>query len=82
MPDMIIGHLFGKVRTLFLFPLFPLNLTPLGARLHVVVVDWFCDGPPQEEIHNNHKLIGEYRNHILNDMNQFNLHLFVKAYER
>ncbi|XP_070778056.1 protein NDRG1a isoform X1 [Enoplosus armatus] len=35
----------------------------------------------KEEIHNNHDLIGTYRHHILNDMNQFNLHLFVKAYE-
>uniref|UniRef100_A0A8D3C802 Protein NDRG2 n=1 Tax=Scophthalmus maximus TaxID=52904 RepID=A0A8D3C802_SCOMX len=34
-----------------------------------------------EEIHNNHDLIATYRHHILNDMNQFNLHLFVKAYE-
>uniref|UniRef100_A0A8C4I0D7 N-myc downstream regulated 1a n=1 Tax=Dicentrarchus labrax TaxID=13489 RepID=A0A8C4I0D7_DICLA len=30
----------------------------------------------KEEIHNNHDLIGTYRHHILNDMNQFNLHLF------
>ncbi|XP_044028384.1 protein NDRG1a isoform X1 [Siniperca chuatsi] len=35
----------------------------------------------KEEIHNNHDLIGTYRHHILNDMNQFNLHLFVKSYE-
>uniref|UniRef100_A0A3Q3X5G5 Uncharacterized protein n=1 Tax=Mola mola TaxID=94237 RepID=A0A3Q3X5G5_MOLML len=35
----------------------------------------------KEEIHHNHKLIGQYRHHIINDMNQFNLHLFVKAYE-
>ncbi|XP_008298437.1 protein NDRG1a isoform X2 [Stegastes partitus] len=46
MPDMIIGHLFGK-----------------------------------EEIHHNQDLIATYRHHILNDMNQFNLHLFVKSYE-
>ncbi|XP_074469015.1 protein NDRG1a isoform X2 [Sebastes fasciatus] len=46
MPDIIIGHLFGK-----------------------------------EEIHHNQDLIGTYRHHILNDMNQFNLHLFIKAYE-
>uniref|UniRef100_A0A7N8XLW8 N-myc downstream regulated 1a n=1 Tax=Mastacembelus armatus TaxID=205130 RepID=A0A7N8XLW8_9TELE len=35
----------------------------------------------KEEIHHNHDLIGTYRHHILNDMNQFNLHLFVKSYE-
>ncbi|XP_065803952.1 protein NDRG1a isoform X2 [Labrus bergylta] len=35
----------------------------------------------KEEIHNNPDLIGTFRHHILNDMNQFNLHLFVKAYE-
>ncbi|XP_027031441.1 protein NDRG1a isoform X1 [Tachysurus fulvidraco] len=34
----------------------------------------------KEEIQNNHDLIGTYRHHILNDMNQYNLHLFVKAY--
>nr|XP_020462503.1 protein NDRG1-like [Monopterus albus] len=34
----------------------------------------------KEEIHNNHDLITTYRRHILNDMNQFNLHLFVKSY--
>uniref|UniRef100_A0A3Q2E4D7 Protein NDRG2 n=1 Tax=Cyprinodon variegatus TaxID=28743 RepID=A0A3Q2E4D7_CYPVA len=35
----------------------------------------------KEEIGHNHELIGRYRHHILNDMNQFNLHLFVKSYE-
>ncbi|XP_017280346.1 protein NDRG1a isoform X2 [Kryptolebias marmoratus] len=35
----------------------------------------------KEEIHRNHDLIATYRHHILNNMNQFNLHLFVKAYE-
>lgn len=34
----------------------------------------------KEEIHHNHDLIATYRHHILNDMNQFNLHLFVKSY--
>uniref|UniRef100_A0A8C6STA2 N-myc downstream regulated 1a n=1 Tax=Neogobius melanostomus TaxID=47308 RepID=A0A8C6STA2_9GOBI len=34
-----------------------------------------------EEIHHNQDLIATYRHHILNDMNQFNLHLFVKSYE-
>ncbi|XP_076157893.1 protein NDRG1a [Alosa pseudoharengus] len=34
----------------------------------------------KEEIHQNHDLIATYRHHILNDMNQFNLHLFVKSY--
>ncbi|XP_047239018.1 protein NDRG1a isoform X2 [Girardinichthys multiradiatus] len=33
----------------------------------------------KEEIH--HDLVARYRHHIMNDMNQFNLHLFVKAYE-
>uniref|UniRef100_A0A673CM99 Protein NDRG1-like n=1 Tax=Sphaeramia orbicularis TaxID=375764 RepID=A0A673CM99_9TELE len=35
----------------------------------------------KEEIHHNHDLIATYRHHIINDMNQFNLHLFVKSYE-
>ncbi|XP_054462431.1 protein NDRG1a [Anoplopoma fimbria] len=35
----------------------------------------------KEEIYHNHDLIGTYRHHIMHDMNQFNLHLFVKAYE-
>ncbi|KAK7898667.1 hypothetical protein WMY93_019520 [Mugilogobius chulae] len=35
----------------------------------------------KEEIHHNQDLIATYRHHILNDMNQFNLHLFVKSYE-
>lgn len=35
----------------------------------------------KEEIHHNQDLIGTYRHHILNDMNQFNLQLFVKSYE-
>uniref|UniRef100_A0AAY5ELN6 N-myc downstream regulated 1a n=1 Tax=Electrophorus electricus TaxID=8005 RepID=A0AAY5ELN6_ELEEL len=34
----------------------------------------------KEEIQQNHDLIATYRHHILNDMNQYNLHLFVKAY--
>uniref|UniRef100_A0A667X8Q6 Protein NDRG2 n=1 Tax=Myripristis murdjan TaxID=586833 RepID=A0A667X8Q6_9TELE len=34
----------------------------------------------KEEIHHNHDLIATYRHHIMNDMNQFNLHLFVKSY--
>ncbi|XP_040908987.1 protein NDRG1a [Toxotes jaculatrix] len=35
----------------------------------------------KEEIHHNQDLIATYRHHIINDMNQFNLHLFVKSYE-
>uniref|UniRef100_A0A3P8VFT2 N-myc downstream regulated 1a n=1 Tax=Cynoglossus semilaevis TaxID=244447 RepID=A0A3P8VFT2_CYNSE len=35
----------------------------------------------KEEIHHNQDLIATYRHHISNDMNQFNLHLFAKAYE-
>ncbi|KAM6899432.1 protein NDRG1a isoform 2-T2 [Xenentodon cancila] len=35
----------------------------------------------KEEINHNHDLIATYRHHVLNDMNQFNLHHFVKAYE-
>uniref|UniRef100_A0A672LF48 Protein NDRG1-like n=1 Tax=Sinocyclocheilus grahami TaxID=75366 RepID=A0A672LF48_SINGR len=34
----------------------------------------------KEEIQQNHDLIGRYRHHIVNDMNQFNLQLFVKSY--
>ncbi|XP_072532167.1 protein NDRG1a isoform X1 [Salminus brasiliensis] len=34
----------------------------------------------KEEIQLNHDLIGTYRHHIINDMNQFNLQLFIKAY--
>ncbi|XP_077207570.1 protein NDRG1 isoform X2 [Paroedura picta] len=34
----------------------------------------------KEEIHNNHDLISSYRQHIINDMNQGNLHLFVNSY--
>uniref|UniRef100_A0A3B4BS63 N-myc downstream regulated 1a n=1 Tax=Pygocentrus nattereri TaxID=42514 RepID=A0A3B4BS63_PYGNA len=34
----------------------------------------------KEEIQQNHDLIATYRHHILNDMNQYNLHLFVKSY--
>ncbi|XP_041739445.2 protein NDRG1 isoform X2 [Coregonus clupeaformis] len=34
----------------------------------------------KEEISNNHDLIATYRHHIMNDMNQYNLHHFVKAY--
>ncbi|KAG7245006.1 hypothetical protein INR49_023572 [Caranx melampygus] len=35
----------------------------------------------KEEIHHNQDMIATYRHHIINDMNQFNLHLFVKSYE-
>ncbi|XP_061616088.1 protein NDRG1a isoform X2 [Phyllopteryx taeniolatus] len=35
----------------------------------------------KEEIHNNQELVATYRHHILKDMNQFNLQLFIKAYE-
>uniref|UniRef100_A0A4W5N3S2 N-myc downstream regulated 1a n=1 Tax=Hucho hucho TaxID=62062 RepID=A0A4W5N3S2_9TELE len=34
----------------------------------------------KEEISNNHDLIATYRHHIMNDMNQYNLHHFVKSY--
>uniref|UniRef100_A0AAY5KQD1 N-myc downstream regulated 1a n=1 Tax=Esox lucius TaxID=8010 RepID=A0AAY5KQD1_ESOLU len=34
----------------------------------------------KDEIANNHNLIATYRHHIINDMNQYNLHHFVKAY--
>ncbi|CAM9157723.1 unnamed protein product [Lampetra planeri] len=36
----------------------------------------------KEEIHHNQDLVGTYRHHIINNMNQFNLQLFVKSYER
>uniref|UniRef100_A0A3Q1K2J3 N-myc downstream regulated 1a n=1 Tax=Anabas testudineus TaxID=64144 RepID=A0A3Q1K2J3_ANATE len=35
----------------------------------------------KEEIHHNQDLIATYRHHIINDMNQYNLHHFVKSYE-
>ncbi|XP_067282178.1 protein NDRG1a isoform X1 [Pseudorasbora parva] len=34
----------------------------------------------KEEIQQNHDLIGRYRHHVVNDMNPFNLELFVKSY--
>ncbi|XP_015285296.1 PREDICTED: protein NDRG1 isoform X1 [Gekko japonicus] len=34
----------------------------------------------KDEIHNNQDLINTYRRHIINDMNQNNLHLFVNSY--
>uniref|UniRef100_A0ACB8FEH6 Protein ndrg1 n=1 Tax=Sphaerodactylus townsendi TaxID=933632 RepID=A0ACB8FEH6_9SAUR len=34
----------------------------------------------KDEIHNNHDLISTYRQHIINDMNPNNLHLFVNSY--
>ncbi|CAM5088339.1 unnamed protein product [Eretmochelys imbricata] len=34
----------------------------------------------KEEIHNSHDLIQTYRQHIVHDMNQTNLHLFVNSY--
>ncbi|XP_062836084.1 protein NDRG1 isoform X1 [Anolis carolinensis] len=34
----------------------------------------------KEEIHNSQDLINTYRQHIINDMNQNNLHLFVNSY--
>lgn len=37
---------------------------------------------PQEEIHNNVEVVHTYRQHILNDMNPSNLHLFISAYNR
>uniref|UniRef100_A0A674EG71 N-myc downstream regulated 1a n=1 Tax=Salmo trutta TaxID=8032 RepID=A0A674EG71_SALTR len=40
-------------------------------------MDWAAN---KEEISNNHDLIATYRHHIMNDMNQYNLHHFVKAY--
>ncbi|XP_039977270.1 protein NDRG1a [Xiphias gladius] len=35
----------------------------------------------KEEINHNQDLIATFRHHIINDMNQYNLHLFVKSYE-
>uniref|UniRef100_A0A672IRF2 Protein NDRG1-like n=1 Tax=Salarias fasciatus TaxID=181472 RepID=A0A672IRF2_SALFA len=35
----------------------------------------------KEEIHHNQDMIATFRHHIVNDMNQYNLHLFVKAYD-
>uniref|UniRef100_A0A8D0GTU2 Protein NDRG2 n=1 Tax=Sphenodon punctatus TaxID=8508 RepID=A0A8D0GTU2_SPHPU len=36
----------------------------------------------KDEIHNNQDLIHAYRQHVVNDMNQANLHLFINAYNR
>uniref|UniRef100_A0A3B3WE93 Protein NDRG2 n=1 Tax=Poecilia mexicana TaxID=48701 RepID=A0A3B3WE93_9TELE len=47
------------------------------AELDMIITHLFG----KEEIHHNHDLIATFRHHILNNMNQFNLHLFVKAYE-
>ncbi|XP_037119984.1 protein NDRG1a isoform X2 [Syngnathus acus] len=35
----------------------------------------------KEEIHHNQDMVATYRHHVMRDMNQFNLQLFVKAYE-
>lgn len=89
MPDMIITHLFGKVQIQILLVYLNLITQAQGSvllpsfsgSLGLSKLNWFCVRS-QEEIHNNHDLIGTYRHHVLNDMNQFNLHLFVKSYER
>ncbi|KAK7797364.1 hypothetical protein U0070_022115 [Myodes glareolus] len=36
----------------------------------------------KEEMHNNVEVVHTYRQHILNDMNPSNLHLFISAYNR
>ncbi|KAJ7403047.1 Protein NDRG1 [Pitangus sulphuratus] len=41
---------------------------------------WMDWAATKEEIHSNHDLIHTYRQHIINDMNQTNLHLFVNSY--
>ncbi|XP_077404407.1 protein NDRG1a isoform X1 [Vanacampus margaritifer] len=35
----------------------------------------------KEEIHHNQDMVAKYRHHVMKDMNQFNLQLFIKAYE-
>lgn len=37
---------------------------------------------PQEEMQNNVEVVHTYRQHIVNDMNPGNLHLFINAYNR
>ncbi|EMP29213.1 Protein NDRG1 [Chelonia mydas] len=41
---------------------------------------WMDWAATKEEIHNCHDLIQTYRQHIVHDMNQTNLHLFVNSY--
>uniref|UniRef100_A0A493TQX3 N-myc downstream regulated 1 n=1 Tax=Anas platyrhynchos platyrhynchos TaxID=8840 RepID=A0A493TQX3_ANAPP len=41
---------------------------------------WMDWAATKEEIHSNPDLIHTYRQHIINDMNQTNLHLFVNSY--
>uniref|UniRef100_A0A674H5S2 N-myc downstream regulated 1 n=1 Tax=Taeniopygia guttata TaxID=59729 RepID=A0A674H5S2_TAEGU len=41
---------------------------------------WMDWAATKEEIHSNHDLIHTYRQHIINDMNQTNLQLFVNSY--
>ncbi|KAG8133961.1 putative Protein NDRG1-like protein [Naja naja] len=41
---------------------------------------WMDWAATKEEIHSSHDLIHTYRQHIINDMNQNNLHLFVNSY--
>lgn len=36
----------------------------------------------QEEMQNNVEVVHTYRQHIINDMNPGNLHLFINAYNR
>ena len=36
----------------------------------------------QEEMQNNVEVVHTYRQHIMNDMNPGNLHLFINAYNR
>lgn len=42
----------------------------------------FCPLSMQEEMQNNVEVVHTYRQHIINDMNPGNLHLFINAYNR
>lgn len=75
MSEVIISHLFGKARAAS--PLhFPTSRWRLVRSQPLVLAS------QQEEIHHNQDLVGTYRHHILNNMNQFNLQLYVKSYDR
>ncbi|TRY84302.1 hypothetical protein DNTS_025418 [Danionella cerebrum] len=75
MPDMLISHLFGKVGFVSTLIILTLDNSPANFRTPTCLNSFF-----KEEIQLNHELIGRYRHHIVNEMNQYNLQLFVKSY--
>ncbi|EGW15234.1 Protein NDRG1 [Cricetulus griseus] len=64
LPDMVVSHLFGKI-------------SGWTQALPDMVVSHLFG---KEEIHSNVEVVHTYRQHILNDMNPSNLHLFISAY--